>query len=66
MANYKIVWTPAKKEAAIAKITKYLEEHGPGECICQDDNAIIEAPEVMAEIADLILIEGEGLVWQED
>ena len=64
--RYKIIWTPEKKEAAIEKITKYLEQYGPGECICQGDNAIIEAPDVMAEIADTILIEGEGLVWQEE
>lgn len=63
---YKIVWTPEKKEAAIEKISKYLAQHGPGECIMQGDNAIIEAPEVMAEIADNILIEGEGLVYNEN
>lgn len=66
MGSYKIVWTPEKKEAAIEKITKYLEQYGPGECICQGDDAIIEAPGILAEIADSILIEGEGLVWQEE
>lgn len=63
---YKIVWTPEKKEAAIEKISQYLAKYGPGECIMQGDNAIIEAPEVMAEIADEILIDGEGLVYNEN
>lgn len=63
--SWKITWTPEKKEAAIQKITKYLEEYGPGECICQGDNAIIEAPEILADIADDILIEGEGLIWDD-
>lgn len=62
---WKITWTPEKKEAAIQKITKYLEGYGPGECICQGDNAIIEAPEILADIADDILIEGEGLIWDD-
>ena len=66
MNNWKVNWTPEKKEAAIAKITEYIEKYGPGECICQGDDAIIEAPEVLADIADDILIEGEGLVWQEE
>ena len=65
MSAYKVIWTPEKKEAALRKISEYLEKYGPGECICQGDDAIIEAPGVMAEIADDILVEGEGLVWQE-
>lgn len=64
--GYNVIWTPEKKEAAIKKISEYLEKYGPGECIMQGDNAIIEAPEVMAEIADDVLIDGEGLVWEED
>jgi hypothetical protein len=65
MSNYKIVWTPEKKEAAIQKISKYLEQYGPGECICQNDDALIYASDVFSDIADNILIEGEGLVWEE-
>jgi hypothetical protein len=63
--SYKIIWTEEKKEAALKKISEYLEKYGPGECICQGDDAIIEAPSVMADIADEILIEGEGLLWIE-
>jgi hypothetical protein len=64
----KIIWTPEKKEAAIEKLTKYFEEHGIGEMIMQDDDALIEAPEVLADIADDVLIEGEGIIfeWDED
>ena len=65
MSNYKIVWTPEKKEAAIQKISKYLEQYGSGECICQNDDALIYASDVFSDIADNILIEGEGLVWEE-
>lgn len=63
---YNIVWTEEKKEKALAIITEYLEKYGPGECIAQGDNAIIEAPEVMCEIADSVLIEGEGIIYRED
>jgi hypothetical protein len=62
---YKIFWTPEKKETAIQKLTEYFEKYGPGECIMQGDDPILEAPEVMADIADDVLIEGEGLVWEE-
>lgn len=65
MSGWKVNWTPEKKEAAIMKITEYLEKYGPGECICQGDNALIEAPHLLADVADDILVEGEGLVWQE-
>ncbi len=64
----KIIWTPEKKEAAIEKLTKYFEEHGIGEMIMQDDDALIEAPEVLADIADDVLIDGEGIIfeWEEE
>jgi hypothetical protein len=62
---YNVIWTSEKKEAAIKKISEYLEKYGHGECICQRDDAIIEAPELMADIADHVLVEGEGLVWEE-
>lgn len=54
---YKINWTPALKKRAIQEITDYLLVHGTGECIMQSDDAIIEAPEVLSNIADY-----EGLV----
>lgn len=66
MSSYKVIWTPEKKEAAIEKLTKYFQKYGPGECIMQRDESIIEAPEVMADIADSVLIEKEGLVWEEN
>ena len=64
----KVIWTPEKKEAAIEKLTKYFEEHGIGEMIMQDDDALIEAPEVLADIADDVLIDGEGIIfeWEEE
>lgn len=64
--RYNIVWTEEKKEKALAIITEYLEKYGPGECIAQGDNAIIEAPEVMCEIADSVLIDGEGIIYPKD
>lgn len=63
---YYIIWTDEKKEKAIELLTKYFEKYGPGECIAQGDNALIEAPEVMCEIVDDILIEHEGLVYIND
>jgi hypothetical protein len=58
---YRVEWTPEKKEAAIAKLTDFYERYGPGECIMQSDNPIIEAPELLSDIADDILKEGEGI-----
>lgn len=59
----KVIWTQEKKEAAIEKLTTYFENHGIGEMIMQDDNALIEAPEVLADIADDILIDNEGIIF---
>ena len=59
----KVIWTQEKKEAAIEKLTTYFENHGIGEMIMQDDNALIEAPEVLADIADGILIDNEGIIF---
>jgi hypothetical protein len=59
----KVNWTPEKKEAAIEKLTKYFEKHGIGEMIMQDDDALIEAPEVLSDIADDILIDNEGIIF---
>jgi hypothetical protein len=62
---YNINWTPAKKEAAIKILTEWFSEHGPGECIMQSDEALITAPEILAKIVDEVLIEREGISWDE-
>ena len=61
-----IVWTPEKKEAAIKKLTEYFEKHGVGEMIMQNDDALIEAPDLLADIADDVLIEGEGIIFNDE
>lgn len=63
MAEYQIIWTPEKKERAIAYLTKYFKKHGVGEMIMQNDDALIEAPELLSDIADDVLIEGEGIIF---
>lgn len=55
--SYIVNWTKKTKAKAIEILTEYLSEYGTGESIMQGDNAIIDAPEVLSEIADL-----EGLV----
>lgn len=62
----RVVWTDEKKEMAIEKITDFIERYGVGECIMQNDDAIIESPGILADIADEILIEGEGIFYNED
>lgn len=62
----KIIWTEQKKELAIQKLTKYFEKYGVGEMIMQDDDATIFAPQVLSDIADDILIESEGIVFNEN
>ena len=64
--SIRVVWTEEKKAKAIEKLTEYFEKHGIGEMIMQSDNAIIEAPEVLAEIADDILIYREGINFIDD
>lgn len=64
--NLEIKWTPEKKEAAIGKLTEYFKRHGIGEMIMQDDDALIEAPDLLADIADDILIEGEGIIFEDE
>jgi hypothetical protein len=61
----KIIWSEKKKEQAIEKLTKYFEKYGVGEMIMQNDDALIEAPEVLSDIADDILIENEGIIFEE-
>ena len=64
--SYKVTWTEEKKEMAIAKLTKYFELYGVGECIMQDDEAIIDASSYLSDIVDDILIEGDGIEWAGD
>jgi hypothetical protein len=61
----KIIWTEEKKEKAIALLTRYFEDHGIGEAIMQSDEALLEAPEVLSEIADKILIYNEGIIYED-
>jgi len=63
---YTINWTEEKKDIAINMLTKYFEEHGIGECIMQSDNAIISAPDLLSDIADKVLIDGEGIIFNEE
>ena len=63
---YNITWTEEKKEKAIEMLTKYFAKHGVGECIMQDDDAQIYAPVLLADIADDVLFEGEGINYIED
>lgn len=60
----KISWTEQKKEQAIALLTSYFENYGVGEMIVQSDDALIVAPNLLADIADEILIEGEGIIFE--
>jgi hypothetical protein len=64
--SIRVVWTQEKKDKAIEKLTEYFENYGIGEMIMQGDNALIEAPEVLAEIADDILIDREGIIFIDD
>jgi hypothetical protein len=64
--SYKIIWTEEKKEQAIAILTEYFSKHGVGECIQQSDDAIISAPDMLARIADDVLVEGDGITYGED
>lgn len=61
-----VIWTDEKKERAISMLTKYFEKYSAGEVIMQSDNALIEAPEILSDIVDEILIEGEGIIYKED
>jgi len=63
--RYTITWTPEKKEHAIEILTNYFEKYGIGECIMQGDNAQIEAPELLADIADCVLGE-DGIKFNKE
>lgn len=60
----KIIWTEQKKEQVIDRLTSYFENYGVGEMIVQSDDALIVAPNLLADIADEILIEGEGIIFE--
>lgn len=66
MAKCKVTWTPEKKEKAIVLLTAYIEKHGVGEMIMQNDDALIEAPDLLSDIADDVLVEGEGINFQHE
>lgn len=51
--SYIVNWTEETKSEAIRMLTNYLSEHGTGESIHQMDDAILEAPCLLARIADL-------------
>lgn len=63
---YKIKWTQEKIDEAISILTKYFAMYGPGEVIMQSDKAIIDAPEILSQIADNVLKEGEGINYIDD
>jgi len=62
----RVIWTQEKKDKAIEKLTEYFSKYGIGEAIMQNDNAIIEAPEVLSDIADDILIYREGIIYEDE
>jgi hypothetical protein len=64
--SIRVVWTQEKKDKAIEKLTEYFEEHGIGEMIMQNDEALIMAPEILADIADDILIYREGIIFEDN
>lgn len=59
--RYNIIWNGIKKEDAIFFLTQYFEEFGDAESIAQDDNAQLEASEVLGIIADILKWK-EGIV----
>lgn len=56
-------WTQEKKDKTIQLLTTYFQKYGGGESIAQRDNAQIEAIELMCQIADDILLDGEGIIY---
>lgn len=62
---YKIIWTEDKKRRAINMLTEYFQLYGKGESIMQGDQALLDAPELLADIADDIL-EDEGFQYIEE
>ena len=66
MIDTKVKWTEEKIAKTVDKLTTYFEKYGIGERIMQSDNALIEAPELMAEIADDILVHNEGIEFNDE
>ena len=62
---YKIIWTTKKKKEAINLLTEYFQKYGIGESIQQSDDAIFDATELLSNIADDILIDAEGIIYEE-
>ena len=52
----KIIWTEEKKEKVLSLIEDYINEHrvSCGESVMQMDNPQVAAPELMADIVDII------------
>ena len=46
--------TPEKDKEIVDKLVKWFEEHNcyDGETLCQDDDCIIDAPNLLADILD--------------
>lgn len=61
-----VTWTQEKKDKAIEILTEYFEKYGIGESIMQSDDATIDAPIILANIADDVLIDGVGIIYKED
>lgn len=63
---YNIKWTEVKKEKLLKKLNEYYSKYGLGECIMQSDDAQIEGLELLCHIADDILINDEGITYNEE
>ena len=66
MIDIKVKWTEERIAKTVDKLTTYFEKYGIGERIMQSDNALIEAPELLAEIADDILVHNEGIEFNDE
>ena len=53
----KIEWTPEKRIEVCDVLSEWLIKHNAcsGECICQDDDCIIDAPELISTLVDDII-----------
>lgn len=50
-------WTPEKKDEVIKRLEAWIIKYGAtaGEVICQDDNCLIEAPYLIADLVDTVI-----------
>lgn len=56
--DYEIEYSPEVAQKVLDKILKWMNEHSSahsGEGICQNDECLIDAPELIASIVDRIL-----------